>query len=105
MTVEKIALFQEFFYCSKSQVFEQFDDVGIFYRRPALSFLPVGLYAGFAFFFFDDGPGTADTAADATHAFKEIAIAIAGENVIDHGFAAGDAVGFAGLDGHLAVRV
>lgn len=105
MTVEEVAFFQEFFYCSKSQVFEQFDDIRIFDRRPALGFLSVGLDAGFAVFLFDDGPGTTDTATDAAHPFKEVAIAVTGENVIDHGFAAGNAIGFAGLDGHLAVRI
>lgn len=105
MTVEEVAFFQKFFYCSKSQVFEQFDDIRIFDRRPALGFLSVGLDAGFAVFLFDDGPGATDTATDAAHPFKEIAIAVTGENVIDHGFAAGNAIGFAGLDGHLAVRI
>lgn len=66
---------------------------------------PIGLDIGFAFFFLDDSPRTTDAAAHAAHAFEEVAVAVAGQDVVDHGFASRDAIGFAGLDVDLAVRI
>ena len=66
---------------------------------------PIGLDIGFAFFFLDDSPRTADAAAHAAHAFEEVAVAVAGQDIVNHGFASRDAIGFAGLDVDLAVRI
>ena len=66
---------------------------------------PIGLDIGFAFFFLDDSPRTADAAAHAAHTFKEVSVAVAGQDIVDHSFASWNAIGFAGLDIDLAVRI